>query len=147
MNFGGKMPYEYKEHEADVGIVGIGETLEEAMEEGAKGMFAFMVNIEKVKSVKTIKIECDAPDEASLFVEFLNELLSRKDIENMFFSKFDIKKIIKTKENIKLTADVSGEEINLERHEPKTEVKAATYSGMNFEKKNGKFYLQCVIDV
>ena len=36
------MPYKHLEHEADVGVLGIGKTIEEAFEEGAKAMFDVM---------------------------------------------------------------------------------------------------------
>ncbi|OYT42470.1 MAG: hypothetical protein B6U88_03265 [Candidatus Aenigmarchaeota archaeon ex4484_56] len=37
--------------------------------------------------------------------------------------------------------------MNIKKHEPKIEVKAATYSGLKFKKKDGKYYIQCVVDV
>ncbi|OYT42463.1 MAG: hypothetical protein B6U88_03270 [Candidatus Aenigmarchaeota archaeon ex4484_56] len=77
------MPFEYKDHEADIGIVGIGNTIEQAFEQGAKGMFSLMCNIKKVEKNKQIDIKCNAPDYETLFVEWLNELLSKKDLENM----------------------------------------------------------------
>ena len=50
-------------------------------------------------------------------------------------------------ENLKLTGKAFGEKINSEKHEIKTEVKAATYSGLKYEEKEGKHYIQFVVDV
>ncbi|MFQ6090292.1 MAG: archease, partial [Candidatus Bipolaricaulia bacterium] len=36
------MPFEHLSHEADMGVRGIGGTIEEAFAEGAGGMFALM---------------------------------------------------------------------------------------------------------
>lgn len=141
------MTFEYKDHEADIGIVGIGNTIEQAFEQGAKGMFSLMCNIKKVEKNEQINIKCNAPDYETLFVEWLNELLSKKDLENMFFSEFKIEKIERVNDELKLTAKVFGEKINIKKHEPKIEVKAATYSGLKFKKKDGKYYIQCVVDV
>jgi len=75
------MEYELLEHEADIGIRGYGDTIEEAFENGAKAMFSIMVDLKKVNSQKNVKIKCEAPDIEALFVEWLNELLTKKDIE------------------------------------------------------------------
>jgi len=40
-----------------------------------------------------------------------------------------------------------GEEINPEKHEIQTEVKAATFHGLKYEKNEDKVLLQCVLDV
>ena len=77
------MPYEYIDHEADIGIKGIGDTIEEAFQEGAKAMYNVMVDLGKVEQTEQVEISCEAPAIDSLFVEWLNTLLSK----DMFFSK------------------------------------------------------------
>lgn len=42
---------------------------------------------------------------------------------------------------------ISGEPVNLEKHTVKTEVKAATYAGLSYEKKEGRHIVQCILDV
>ena len=83
------MPYEFLDHEADIGIRSTGDTLEEAFEDGAKAMFAVMVDLETVESHQKIEIEVGATDIAALFIEWLNELLAQSDIEGIIFSKFE----------------------------------------------------------
>ena len=77
--------YETFEHEADVGVRGFGKTMEEAFQNGAKAMFSVMVELDKVDPKKKIGINCEALDNETLFVEWLNELLSTADIEDMVF--------------------------------------------------------------
>lgn len=140
------MTYKYLEHEADVGILAIGDTVEHAFAEGAKAMFNIMVEIEGVKPEKSIDIECTAKDIPALFIEWLNELINKRDVEDMLFSEFEVK-IDKGEHNYFLTGKAKGETINLDTHKVKTEVKAATYYGLKFEEKEDKFYLQCVLDI
>src|SRR4030042_3005719 len=135
------MAYEYFEHMADVGIVGRGRSLEEAFAEAAKAMFNLMVDIEAVNPIKTIEVECEAENEEELFVEWLNALLAEASINNMVFSQFEVRI-----ENGKLAGLARGEELDLERHEARTEVKAATYSQLRII-KDGEFVAQCVVDV
>jgi SHS2 domain-containing protein len=140
------MAYEYLEHEADVGILASGDTLEEAFQEGAKAMFNTMIDIENVDTIQEAEIKCEAEDIAALFIEWLNTLLSEKDIKDMVFSEFKVEIKYKNK-TYYLRAKAFGESFDAAKHDIKTEVKAATYAGLKYYEKNGKHYLQCVLDL
>jgi SHS2 domain-containing protein len=136
------MAYEYLEHEADLGIKASSETLEEAFEEGAKALFNAMVDISRVEPRKKIEFSVSADGVDSLFIEFLNALLAKVDTEGMVFSNFRV--------NIKgnsLNAIAWGETLDQEKHNIKTEVKAATYSGLKCWTDSGKHHVQCVLDI
>ena len=137
--------YEYLEHEADMGIRGIGKTIEEAFSEGAEGMYEVMVDTEKIESKKekTFKVQSDSIE--GLYVEFLNELLSITGIGGLVFSKFVVK--IKKNEEYDLSCKAYGENLDQKKHNIKTEVKAATYSGLKYWTKEGKHFIQCIVDV
>ena len=141
------MPFEYIDHEADVGILGIGSTLEEAFVEGAKAMADYMVGMESVDNKKQIEIRCEADNIPALFIEWLNEILANVDLSNMFFSGFEIEKIESSNNKFSLKGKAFGEEIDLDKHKVKTEVKAATYSGLKYEERDNKYYLRCVLDI
>jgi len=136
------MAYKFLEHEADVGILGIGETLEESFQESAKAMFEIMFNIKEIKQIKEITIELSADSQENLFIKFLNELIAQADIQELIFSEFKVKI-----DNLTLTCTAKGDSFNLNKYEIKTEVKAATYSGLKLYKKENKYYSQCVLDV
>lgn len=142
------MPYDYFEHEADIGIVGIGENLEESFQEAAKAMFNVMVDIEKIEPKQNIEVKCEAENVEELLIEWLNALLAEKDINDMMFSEFKV--VIKGKDKpsvISLTGVAKGEKFQAKKHNAKTEVKAATYSQLRVYKKGGKYLAQCVVDV
>ena len=141
------MGYEYLDHEADMGILAWGIGLEKAFEDGAKALFDAMVDTKQVDPIDEVVIECDALDIAALFVEWLNELLTQKDIRDMFFSNFEIDQIQKEANGFSLRATVSGEIMNPEKHLVKTEIKGATYSGLEYNKEGNKHILQCVVDL
>ncbi len=138
--------YRYLEHEADIGIEGIGISLEEAFTEGAKAMFNVMCEINTVKSKVPVKLFCSARDIETLFVEFLNELLGKAGIENMLFSKFEIT-IMNSRGHLELLGKAYGEKLDQNKHGIKTEVKAATYSGLRVKKRDTKYYVRCVLDI
>ncbi|MBW2985658.1 archease [Candidatus Woesearchaeota archaeon] len=140
------MSYKFLEHGGEEGILGEGKTLESAFSEGAKAMFAVMVDIKKVKADKSINISCESDNKESLFIEFLNELIAQKDIKEMVFSKFDIK-VKESNNKFKLSGKAHGEKFDADKHKPKIEVKAATYSGLKVWKENNNYKARCVIDV
>lgn len=139
--------YEQFEHQADVGIRGYGKTIEEAFENGTRAMFSIMVNLEKVKPRKKIKIKCEAANIEELFVEWLNKLLSEAGIANLVFSEFEVEELKKINSKYQLVGIAKGEEFDSRKHEPKTEVKAATYSQLRVEKKENQYIAQTIVDV
>jgi len=142
------MPYEFLEHEADIGIRAWDKTLEKAFAQGGKALFDIMVDIKKVKKASSVDISCEARDIPALFVEWLNKLLTEADIKKMVFRDFKIKSIEPFGYDVyRLKGTASGEKLDPERHLIKTEAKAATYFGLKYEFKDGSHYLQCVVDV
>ncbi|MEA1992837.1 MAG: archease [Euryarchaeota archaeon] len=140
------MDYELLDHEADMGIRAYGTTIEELFRNGAKALFSIMMDIERVRTERSVKILCEAPDTETLFIEWLNELLAQKDLEEMSFSEFEVK-IYGENECYQLEGTASGERFNRRKHRPKLEVKAATYSGLRKGRKNEKLFIECVVDV
>ena len=145
------MAFKYLEHEADVGLEAEGATLEEAFCEGAKATFNIMVDIKEVAPKKRVDIYCEADSIPSLFIQWLNELLSQADLNSMFFSRFEMKHVRLTgqKDAEKWVAEGAafGEAIDTSKHKLKTEAKAATYYGLKYETKGKKHIFRCVIDV
>lgn len=137
------MAYKYFEHEADVGIIGIGKTLAKAFEEAAKAMFNTEIDIKTVKPKQKVYIECSAENEEELFIEWLNKLLAEADINQMVFSEFKIESM----KNLKIEGYAFGEKYDKKKHQPKVEVKGATYSMLEIGKKNKNYFAKCIIDV
>ncbi len=140
------MPYEYLDHEADIGILSTGDTLEETFEEGAKAMFDVMVDLDTVEGHQQVEIAVEATDVAALFVEWLNELLAQSDIKGMFFSNFCVEQIESLEGIYRLRGIAFGEVRDPNKHNIKTEVKGATYYGLKVW-KNGQHHAQSVLDV
>ena len=141
------MPYEYLDHQADLGIRGIGATLQQALSEGAQAMLAAMANVEKVESRQSFVQRCTAPDIPSLFVEWLNELLYQRDVNDLLFASARVTGLEHSDQGWTLEGVAHGEPLDTERHETYTEVKAATYSGLDYRLEENRHIIQCVIDL
>lgn len=141
------MAFELIEHTADMGIRSVGATLEEAFSDGALAMFFIMTDPEKIIELETFEIEVSADYIDLLFIEFLNEILFKMDVEEMLFKKASNVRIEEDEGHYILKASLNGEKLDKEKHDLKIEVKAATYAGLKYRQENGKHILECVVDI
>lgn len=125
--------FEIVNHTADVGIVAYGTNVSQAFANAARALFSLITELDNVEEVLHRDIELTAPDEESLLVAWLNELIYLFDTENIVFKRFDITKL----NNTKLRARSYGEKVDNSKHRLKTGVKAATYHMLKVDKGNG----------
>ena len=135
--------WEHYSHPADMGIRGFGPTKEEAFGQAGLAMTAVITDLETVEPREMVEISCEEPDDELLFVGWLNALLYEVATRRMLFGKFDI-----SIENGQLQAKAWGEEIDVKKHSPSVEVKAATYADLKVEQdKEGNWLVQCIVDI
>ena len=121
------------DHTADVGIAAYGASLEQAFANAARGLFSIITELDDVEEALHHDIEVTAPDQESLLVGWLNELIYLFDTDNIIFNRFDITQLDSTR----LKARSYGEKVDSSRHKLKTGVKAATYHMLKVGKDNG----------
>jgi SHS2 domain-containing protein len=138
-----KAAWEHFPHEADVGVRGLGPTKESAFEQAALALTAVITDPQDVEPLQEVQITCQAVDDELLFVDWLNSLLYEMATRNMFFSRFEVHI-----DNNTLKAEAWGQKIDLNKHEPVVEVKAATYAELHVARGlDGTWIAQCVVDV
>jgi SHS2 domain-containing protein len=125
--------FELIEHTADVGIMAYGADVKKAFANAARGMFSLIVEPASIREAEHRDLDVTAPDEESLLVTWLNELIYLFDAETMLFSRFDITELGDTR----LTARAYGEPVDKTRHKLKTGIKAATYHMVEVVRDNG----------
>ena len=141
------MSYEYLDHQADLGIRGIGATPEEALSQGAQAMLAAIADVDAVREQQQFVQHCLAPDIPALFVEWLNELLYQREVNGMLFASAHVTCLIHDEHGWQLEGIAKGEPLDPERHEIHTEIKAATYSGLAYRHQGSQYIVQCVVDL
>lgn len=134
--------WEHFHHQADIGIRGIGGSIEESFEEAAVSMIAVMCDPKTIEAKEQIQINCEGSDKELLLADWLNSIIYEMAIRNMLLGKFEVHIDAE-----KLSGKAWGEMVNEKRHELVVEVKAATYSQLAVEKKCGKWTAQCIVDV
>ena len=140
------MPFELLPHPSDMGVRGIGETLEEAFAEAARAMFSLMADLERVEPKDAIPFKVEADSLENLFVSFLGELLFLRDVHGMLFSRFELR-IKEEGQRVCLEGVAYGEKFDPQKHRPGIDVKAATYAWVKVEKTDGTWIAQGVVDV
>lgn len=135
--------WEHFPHQADVGIRGLGPTRERAFEQAAVALTAVITSPDKVEPEQKVQINCNAPDEELLLVDWLNCLLYEMATRRMLFSRFEVRI-----EQNNLNAAAWGQKMDVSKHCPVVEVKAATYTALSVrQNENGTWIAQCVVDV
>ncbi|MFC2056051.1 archease [Chloroflexota bacterium] len=134
--------FEILNHTADVGIIAYGDDTKEAFANAAKGLFSLITELDNVEESEHRDIELTAPDQESLLVEWLNELVYLFDAENMLFKKFDITQF----SNTHLKARSYGHKVDSSKHKLKMGIKAATYHMLKIDKSNGS-KVQVLFDI
>ena len=134
--------FEIIDHTADVGIIAYGADLRQAFANAAKALFSIITELEDVEEVLHHDIELTAPDQESLLVEWLNDLIYLFDTENIIFKRFDIIHL----DHTQLRARAYGEKVNKARHKIKTGVKATSYHMLKVDKDDG-CKVQVIFDI
>ena len=130
-------------HDADIGIRGFGHTRSEAFEQAAKAMIGAITDPETVAPSEQVSINCEAPDDELLLVDWLNALVYEMATRKMLFSRFDV-----SIDGFKLNATAWGEAVDTEKHRPAVEVKGATHTHLRVHQRpNGDWVAECVVDV
>ena len=137
-----KKDFEIVNHTADVGIIAYGDDINQAFANAARALFNLITELDDVEGFLHRDIELTAPDEESLLVEWLNELIYQFDVENIIFKRFDITEL----NNLRLEARSYGEKVDRSKHKLKIGVKAATYHMLKIDKDNG-YQVQVLFDI
>ena len=136
------LSWEHFPHDADIGVRGFGNSINEAFENAALAMTAVITDPTTITHSEMVEIACEAPNVDLLFVDWLNELVYEMATRNMLFGKYQV-----SVSHNSLLGQAWGEKIDILKHEPIVEVKGATYTSLSVNHNDGTWVAQCVVDV
>lgn len=133
--------YAYFDHDADIGIIGRGASVEEAFETAAAAMFSIMTDLAGVRAARTVKIEFEEADTELALVRWLNSLLAAARENGMVFAAFRL-----DRDGVVWRGSATGESWRdgLERG---VEVKGATLTMLSVKRAQAGWEARCVVDV
>lgn len=131
----------YFEHDADVGIIGRGATIEEAFEAAARATFALMTDIGALRDERSVSVDFEEADTELALVRWLNLLLGLSHEEGLVFGRFWIER-----DGVRWRGGASGEPWRREL-ERGVEVKGATLTMLHVRQTEEGWDARCVVDV
>lgn len=135
--------WEHFSHRADIGLRATASNKAELFAAIARAMTAAITDLDTIEPRREVVVECAAPNDEVLLVDWLNSLIYEMATRKLLFSEFDVRL-----DDHRLHGVVRGEPIDRERHEPAVEVKGATYTALEVKQADdGAWQAQCVIDV
>lgn len=131
----------YFEHDADVGIIGYGTSMEACFTDAARAMFALMADLSAVHPSHKINVEFAEEDIELAFVTWLNLLIAQAQANNLILAEFELKRT-----GFLWQGKARGEiwHAGIERG---IEVKGATLTLLSVKQKGDLWQAQCVVDV
>lgn len=136
------MPWEHIEHDADIGVRGIGNTVEEAFAMAGVALTAIIMDPAIIPSRLEVKVNIEAPELELLLVDWLNSIIYEMDTKHLLFSEFKVKI-----ENNRLEAILQGEKMENLTQDFGVDIKGATYTELKVAQEKGLWIAQCVLDV
>lgn len=138
------MAYRNLEHMTDAFIEVTGNSLDEAFENAGIAVVDTIVDIRTVENKEEKKIEINANELKSLLYNWLEEIIILTITDGFVVRTFKVK--ITKNDKYFLSAKISGEEIDFEKHHFKLEIKAPTYHLMEI-KENRPVIMRFLLDL
>jgi SHS2 domain-containing protein len=130
-------------HTADIGLEATAATREELFVAAAEGFRALVFGASPAAPVIRLEVQLEASDCAALLVTWLNEILCLCEMTRLVPASFEILEIT----GAQLTAVITGEPFDAERHTIERTAKAVTYHRLVVEERKGRWYARVYIDL
>lgn len=131
----------YFEHDADVGVIGRGATLEQAFVAGAEAVFSLITRLDGVRPRESVEVQFEEADAELAFVTWINQLLGHAHENGLVLGKFELER-----EGERWRGRAWGEPWRGEM-ERGVDVKGATLTMLSVARTDGAWEARCVIDV
>lgn len=137
-----KQGWQHFSHDADLGVRGTADTLEQAFAQAALALTAAVTDLARVVAEIPVEIVCEAPDDELLLVDWLNSVIYEMAVRHMLFGRFDVRI-----DCGRLQAIAWGEPVDVARHQPAVEPKGATFTELKVAREINGWIAQCIVDV
>jgi len=135
--------FEIIEHTADKGIRAYGDRPEEALANAAYAMFSLMADLSGYQPEGTIDVFAEGQDAEVLLHAWLSELLYRFEVDRLLPVDFKIEEFQEWRIRAKAAVRPIGPDIQWLG----SAVKAVTFHELKFEKQDGRWIAQAILDV
>ena len=135
--------FELLEHPSDIGVLARGSNRAEALIAASHGLVSILVNPVGFQPIEERQFIAGGRDAAAQIVNWLNEVLFFFDTESLVFVDF----AIDSWNPQAIIGRAKGERFDIERHEFRTSVKAATYHQFESHATAAGWEIRVFVDV
>ena len=135
-------PYEMIPHTADLRMRVWGSSIESLFENAARALAENLAEPAAVREVLKEEIRIQALDRAELLVAWLNRILFLWEARRLLFKTFRVHRVTERS----LEAEAWGEIYDPSRHRLGSEIKAATYHGLNIRREGSSLVAEIIFD-
>jgi SHS2 domain-containing protein len=138
--------YRQLEHTSDIRVAILGKDLPELFANAAFCLFDIMLDINKVRQTRTRKLKLESADLSELLMDWLRELLFLFSNSSFVPARVAIRSL-STDEPCSLSAELSGEDYDPDRHGLRIEVKTPTYHQYELKQTPEGWQALVILDV
>jgi SHS2 domain-containing protein len=135
--------FELLEHTSDIGVLARGATRDEALVAASQGLVSILVDPSPFRALDERHFRAPGSDEAAQIVNWLNEILFFFDTDGLVFVDFQIDSWT----DIEIKGRARGERFDIDKHEFRTAVKAATYHQFESHSVPAGWEIRVFVDV
>ena len=137
------MAFELLDHTSDIGVLGRGNTREEALIAVSQGMSSILVDPSHIRPHEERSLRADGHDDAAQVVNWLTEILFFFDTESLVLVEF----VIDSWTEEAIIGRARGETFDRTRHTLRTALKAATYHQFECRPTEHAWEIRVFLDV
>ncbi|HHN73903.1 MAG TPA: archease [Acidobacteria bacterium] len=140
----GPVPWLEVEHTADAGFEVEAAGVESLFETAAAALFGMMADLSRVRiEGEPVTVRAEALDLPALLIAWLSELLSVAMSRGLVFGAFEVQQLASGW----VVGRAWGEELDVERHRFRTEIKAVTHHDLLLEQRDGRWHGRVIVDL
>jgi tRNA nucleotidyltransferase (CCA-adding enzyme) len=135
--------WEHFPHVADIGVRGIGRSKAEAFVQAAVALTAVVTDPRRVRRETRVALGAEGADDELLLLGWLDAVIYAMATRRMVFGAYEVRF---TEQGV--LGQAWGETVDVARHQPAVEIKAATFAELAVRQlPDGLWLAQCVVDV
>ncbi len=119
------MSYKYLEHSTDAFIEVKAKTLEEAFSVAGKSVVETIIDLKNIQEIEKKSIKVKGRNLLNLLYNWLEEIVIITITDGFAISNFSVN--IKKNDEYEITSKISGEKLDLKKHNYKVEIKTFCY--------------------
>jgi SHS2 domain-containing protein len=138
------MSYKYLEHSTDAFIEVKAKTLEEAFSVAGKSVVETIIDSSNIQEIEEKNINVEGRDLLNLLYNWLEEIVTITITDGFAIRNFSVN--IKKNKEYQIVSKISGEKLDLKKHNFKVEIKSPTFHLMEIN-ENDEITMRYLLDL